>query len=218
MPATALQPLILQPVDIEAQSTSNQETPSSISSDRYEAVAITNAANIYPFAEDAGTGKNEMTMDDPMHPNLSYNVSETCAATIGQHNKANVLLATSSNIETFETGVLQSSVDAILAADSTTEIHPQYELATIEEQPELGYQSDSSDTDSLLISSSSRKKIVSCNNGGASQVLRRKASTENTTDIETEGILSSENSNKILAPVIEDSLEENDIWGLPHLK
>lgn len=216
---TALQPLLLQPLNVEAQSTFKQETLSSINNDRYEAIATTNAGNIYPFSEDVGIEKNGMTIDDPMDLNLNYSLSEATATVFEPRNKTNVLIATStsSDLETVEATALQSSVETILAAAGTPEIHQQYELATIEEQPELGYQSDSSDTDSLLFSS--RKKIINCNNGAAGQVLRKKASTAGgTLYTESAGILSSENTDKILAPVIEDSLEENDIWSLPHLK
>ena len=95
-----------------------------------------------------------------------------------------------------ESAALQAYVEANLVASATPEIHSQYELATIEEQPELGYQSDSSDTDTMMMASGVKGKN-----------LKRKslAKGSNLTDASTK---EKENENKALAPVLEDMMEE----------
>ena len=205
-------------MNIDLQATKKQEKSDCINNDRYEPIASINAENIFSVSEDVIKEKNEALKDTPMQTSLICNGSESGTSVLNSGNKNNALilstsdLATSaaSELEAHESFALQASMEAILVASATPEIHSQYELATIEEQPELGYQSDSSDTDSLLLSSTARSKIINGHNGGAGQNVKRKSSNVCSTSIESPANSSSETANKILPPVMEDMMEDND--------
>ena len=117
--------------------------------------------------------------------------------------------AIAAELEEHDSASLQASMEALLVASATPEIHSQYELATIEEQPELGYQSDSSDTECrLMMSSAGRNKN---NKNNVSNAMKKKSANTASTMDETSGTTSADHVNKCLAPVIEDMLEGNEI-------
>ena len=166
----------------------------------------------------AKNDRHEITSWDVSNKtNPTYGTSDGGKATSDSHgqNTAIVLKTTdlpstiAAELEEHDSASLQASMEALLVASATPEIHSQYELATIEEQPELGYQSDSSDTECrLMMSSAGRNKN---NKNNVSNAMKKKSANTASTMDETSGTASADHVNKCLAPVIEDMLESNEI-------
>ena len=204
------------------------------SNDRYETIATRNVENVFWDQDEGIKDKNEPSKDTALQTNSFHNVSDAGQSVLNSISQSTSMhlntsdlatsiasdLATSiasdltnyidSDLEGPESASLQASMEAILVATATPEIHSQYELATIEEQPELGYQSDSSDTESLMMPSTARSKIITSGNGGVSHNVKRKSLAGSSTIAECSGTTSSEPKTKVLAPVLEDMTEGND--------
>ena len=210
---TTLQPLLYQATNKDPQIATKHEKSDSINNDRYESIAFLNAESIFSGSEDAHKERNDQFKDNSaISSNPIYNTSESGQSIMSSVSKSSSIILSSpdiatslaSDVESHDLVALQASMEAILVASATPEIHSQYELATIEEQPELGYQSDSSDTDSLA----TRTKII---NNSTSQNVKRKSINATCNSSEPNNVTSSSDAgNKVLAPVIEDMMEGND--------
>ena len=162
--------------------------------------------------------RHEMTSWDLSNKSSSaYVTSDSGKASSDSHGQHTAMVlkttdlpsAIAAELEEHDSASLQASMEALLVASATPEIHSQYELATIEEQPELGYQSDSSDTECrLMMSSAGRNKN---NKNNISSAMKKKSANTASTMDETSGTASADHVNKCLAPVIEDMLEGNEI-------
>ena len=166
---TTLQPLLYPSTNKELQMSTTNEKSDSISNDRYESIAFLNAENIFSNSDETHKERNDHMKDNAaISCNPIYNASDTGQSIMNSVSKSSSVILNSpdiatslaSDVESHESVALQASMEAILVASATPEIHSQYELATIEEQPELGYQSDSSDTDSLMMPLAKRTKII----------------------------------------------------------
>ena len=204
--STIIHPSTYQSTCTEGQGSRNEEKSESSNNDGYDPYAALKNENIYSPQEEVM--KEDMIPINEIAEQLSavVDVSETVQSVLNCVGKNNPMAINTSELATSiaadlnpdESAALQASVEAILVASATPEIHSQYELATIEEQPELGYQSDSSDTESMMMASGAkgknlkRKSLVKVNssNDGTAKPL--------------------ENENKTLAPVLEDMMEENN--------
>ena len=130
--------------------------------------------------------RHEMTPWDLS--NKSGSTSDGGKATSDSHGQHTAIIlkttdlpsAIAAELEEHDSASLQASMEALLVASATPEIHSQYELATIEEQPELGYQSDSSDTECRLMMSSAGRNKNNKNN-----IAMKKKSANTTSTMET---------------------------------
>ena len=162
--------------------------------------------------------RQEMTSWDLSNKSSSTYVTsdggKTTSDSHGQHTAiglktADLPSSIVAELEEHDSASLQASMEALLVASATPEIHSQYELATIEEQPELGYQSDSSDTECrLMMSSTGRNKN---NKNNVSNAMKNKSANTTSSMDNTSGTEFADHVNKCLAPVIEDMLEGNEI-------
>ena len=204
--STIIQPSTYQPTGKEGQESRNEEKLESSNNDVYDPLAALKVEKIYSPPQEVI--KEDMIPINEIAEQLSavVDVSETVQSVLNCVGKNNAMAINTSELATSiaadlnpdESAALQASVEAILVASATPEIHSQYELATIEEQPELGYQSDSSDTESMMMASGAKGKN-----------LKRKSlmKVNSSTDGSAKPL---ENENKTLAPVLEDMTEENN--------
>ena len=194
-----------------------QEILDSISHDKYEPIRAKNSEQAILLLEEAIRENNETVKMFPAPNDLIYNKSEVETSVSNSINNSNAMILTTSDLakslvsdlKENESVTFQDSMEAIIVSSGKPEIHSQYELATIEEQPELGYQSDSSDTDSLYLSSITRSKNTNNITGIVCQNVKRKPSNTFCTLSESSEMSSLETTNKILDPVIEDLMEDN---------
>ena len=204
--STIIQPSTYQLSCKEGQASRNEERSESLNNDGYDPHAALKDEKIYSPPQEVI--KEDMIPINEIAEQLSavVDVSETVQSVLNCVGKNNPMAINTSELATSiaadlnpdESAALQASVEAILVASATPEIHSQYELATIEEQPELGYQSDSSDTESMMMASGAKGK----------NLKRKSLAKVNSSSDGTAKAL--ENENKTLAPVLEDTREENN--------
>ena len=201
--STIMQPSTYPSTSKDCLVLKNEETSDSINNEIYETIAALNEETIYSLSQDMNKEASEPKKEIAEQMSSVVDVSETVQCVlncVSKNNPANINtseLAESiaADLNPEESAALQASVEAILVASATPEIHSQYELATIEEQPELGYQSDSSDTETMMMAS-----------GGKGKSLKRKSLVKATCSTDSNSKMT-EDDGKPLAPVIEDMME-----------